>query len=129
VLNYLEYLEIDLEREYSVNRFGDRYEFINKYIDKIGVEVYDGELNEGKRNKNYNIFINLKFELDEDDYDSILKIKNNMKQNYNLYVLENKISYSYTLMHKVLLVLQITINLSIHSKNKVFSKITNIKIN
>jgi DNA invertase Pin-like site-specific DNA recombinase len=129
VLNYLEYLEIDLEREYSVNRFGDRYEFINKYIDKIGVEVYDGELNEGKRNKNYNIFINLKFELDEDDYDSILKIKNNMKQNYNLYVLENKISYSYTLMHKILLVLQITINLSIHSKNKVFSKITNIKIN
>ena len=129
VMSYLEYLEIDLEREYSVNRFGDRYEFINKYIDKIGVEVCDDEIKEGKKYKNYNIFIKLKFELDEDDYDSISKIKNNMKQNYNLYVLNNKISKFNNLMHKKLILLKITIKLSIHSKNKVFSEITNIKIN
>jgi hypothetical protein len=92
VMSYLEYLEIDLEREYNVNRFGDRYEFINKYISKIGVEVCDDKIKEGKKNKNFNIFINLKFELDEDNFDSISKIKNNMKQNYNLYVLNNKIA-------------------------------------
>jgi hypothetical protein len=129
VLNYLEYLEIDLEREYSVNRFGDRYEFINKYISKIGVEVCGDEIKEGKKNKNFNIFINLKFELDDDDYDSISKIKNTIKQNYNLYVLNNKIAQFDVLKHKTLILLKVTIKLSIHSKNQVFSKITNIKIN
>ena len=129
VMSYLEYLEVDLEREYSVNRFGDRYEFINKYISRIGVEVCDDEIKEGKKNKNFNIFINLKFELDDDDYDSISKIKNTIKQNYNLYVLNNKISQFDVLIHKTLILLKITIKLSIHSKNQVFSKITNIKIN
>jgi DNA invertase Pin-like site-specific DNA recombinase len=128
VSDYLEYLDIDLERQFKINRFGDRKEFINKYLEKIELEVVDSEGDFNKKNRIYNIFITLNLKLDEEDYTNILKMNNNLNSKYNFYVLKTKTTKFYNLIHKTILKLKLQIKLSIQPKKVINSKILKVKI-
>lgn len=87
VLNYLDYLNLSLKQDYNLTRFKDKKRYIDKYIDEVEVEFLKKD---EKKIKNYNVYISVKFNLDDEDILNIEEEKNKLKSNYNFYVLQSK---------------------------------------
>jgi DNA invertase Pin-like site-specific DNA recombinase len=127
ILDYMDYLEVDMEREYSTSRFSDRKYFIDKYLNRIDVEILDNGIKKSKFQSHFNIFLQLKFELDEDDFNKLRSINNLFCKKYNLYVLQSKTIKFNTLIHKHLFNLNMCISVFKHYNHGFKGKIKKIK--
>lgn len=125
VLTYLDYLNLTLEQDYNLTRFKDKKRYIDKYIEEVEVEFLKKD---EKKVKNYNVYISVKFNLDDEDILNIAEEKYKLKSNYNFYVLQSKTLKSCKTIHKKFITLKITINTSLRSRNTINSKILEVKM-